>query len=119
MFKVPERFRVTHGTLGTDKSRGNTGYFLIKSLKLKKPLRAIVSDELGWEHVSVSLPARCPTWDEMCFVKDLFWDATDLVIQLHPPRSEYVNTHEYCLHMWRKSGTNDFLEMPPKIMVGI
>ena len=27
----------------------------------------------GWEHVSVSLADRCPTWREMAWVKDLFW----------------------------------------------
>ena len=26
----------------------------------------------GWEHVSVSLQNRCPTWDEMCRIKDIF-----------------------------------------------
>src|SRR5262245_54586743 len=26
-----------------------------------------------WDHVSVSLSHRCPTWDEMCWVKDLFF----------------------------------------------
>lgn len=23
----------------------------------------------GWEHVSVSLARRCPTWEEMCIIK--------------------------------------------------
>lgn len=58
-------------------------------------------DECGWEHVSVSTPVRTPTWEEMCFVKSLFWDDEDCVMQLHPPRSSYVNNHPYCLHLWR------------------
>jgi hypothetical protein len=28
-------------------------------------LRVIASDGEGWDHVSVSLPDRCPTWEEM------------------------------------------------------
>lgn len=44
----------------------------------------------GWEHVSVSLPRRCPTWDEMCLIKDIFWDEEECVVQFHPPRSQYV-----------------------------
>jgi hypothetical protein len=27
-----------------------------------------------WKHVSVSTRRRVPNWQEMCFVKDLFWD---------------------------------------------
>lgn len=55
----------------------------------------------GWEHVIVSTHRRCPNWQEMCFVKDLFWDAEECVIQFHPPRSEYVNNNPYELHLWK------------------
>lgn len=34
----------------------------------------------GWEHVSVSLSNRCPTWEEMCMVKDIFWGEDECVI---------------------------------------
>ncbi|WP_456813633.1 MULTISPECIES: DUF7694 domain-containing protein [unclassified Bradyrhizobium] len=45
----------------------------------------------SWEHVAVSTPRRCPNWEEMCFVKDLFWNEEECVMQLHPPHSQYVN----------------------------
>jgi hypothetical protein len=80
-------------------------------------LRVIASDQFGWEHVSVSRKDRCPTWEEMCQIKDLFWDDTDCVVQYHPPRSEYVNNHPHCLHLWRQVGCN--FPMPPSIMVGV
>lgn len=64
-------------------------------------LRIQASEGAGWEHVSVSLPNRCPSWEEMCAVKDLFWDGEDAVIQFHPPRSNYVSYSKYCLHLWR------------------
>lgn len=38
----------------------------------------------GWEHVSVSLSNRCPTWEEMCMVKDIFWGEDECVIQFRP-----------------------------------
>ena len=66
----------------------------------------------GWEHVSVSLKNRCPTWEEMCTVKDIFWGDEECVVQYHPPKSEYVNTHPYCLHLWKKIGSE--FETPPK-----
>ena len=69
-----------------------------------------------WEHVSVSLPDRTPTWAEMCWVKNLFWGDDECVVQFHPPKSEYVNRHEYCLHMWRP--VSGEFPMPPRQCVG-
>ena len=69
-----------------------------------RSLAVIFSDGEGWYHVSVSTPARTPCWAEMCFVKDLFWDQDDCVVQFHPPRREYVNDHPFCLHLWQPVG---------------
>lgn len=77
----------------------------------------ICSDGGGWDHVSVSLPGRCPNWPEMCFIKDLFFDLDETVIQFHPKVSEYVNNHPFCLHLWRDQAEEHWL--PPSEMVGI
>lgn len=83
------------------KSRRRNGAFLIK-LKTGLMAHIIASvDGEEWEHVSASNESRCLTWDEMCEVKDLFFDAEECVIQFHPPKSEYVNLHDFCLHLWR------------------
>lgn len=58
----------------------------------------------GWDHVSVSRKDRCPTWEEMCLVKDYFFEPEDVVVQFHPRTSEYRNLHPYCLHLWRAQG---------------
>jgi hypothetical protein len=71
---------------------------------------------IPWEHVSVSTRHRVPYWKEMCFVKDLFWDEEDAVVQFHPPRSKYVNNCERCLHLWRPM--NGEFPAPPEIAVG-
>ena len=65
-----------------------------------------------WEHVSVSLINRCPTWEEMCFVKDLFWREDEIVVQSHPKKSEYINKMPYCLHLW-KPVVGEYV-LPPK-----
>lgn len=67
----------------------------------------------GWEHVSVSPKnqKRCPTWEEMCAIKDLFFDPEETVVQYHPAHSRYVNNHPYCLHLWRPVGAE--LPEPP------
>ncbi len=73
--------------------------------------------EFGWEHVSVSLDRRPPIWEEMCFIKDLFWDEEEVVMQLHPPKSMYINNHPNCLHLWRPLKMT--IPIPPMILVGV
>lgn len=115
MFKVPEKYRVKNGKLASDMNYGNNGCFIIKSLKLPRPVTVIASDGMGWEHVSASMPNRCLTWEEMCIIKDIFWDDDDTVIQIHPPKQHHINNHNYTLHLWRPVGIQ--VPTPPKIMV--
>lgn len=71
----------------------------------------------GWEHVSVSITGRHPpNWTEMCWVKDQFWDEEETVLQFHPKKTEYVNLHPGCLHLWRNVGLDH--PLPPTILVG-
>lgn len=115
-FHVPEQFRVRSGRLASTPAFGNNGLFFIRAPRCDT-LRAIASDGEGWEHVSVSLPQRCPSWDEMCRIKALFWDDEDCVMQLHPPRSEWVNNMNFCLHLWRP--VDAAIPRPPALMVGV
>jgi hypothetical protein len=69
----------------------------------------------GWDHVSVSRPRITPNWREMCFVKDLFFEEEETVIQFHPPHSQYVNNHLLVLHLWRHK---DGHMLPPAELVG-
>jgi hypothetical protein len=82
-----------------------------------RELTIVFSDGLGWEHVSVSTPSRCPNWLEMCFCKNLFWAGEDTVIQYHPAKSEYINLHPFTLHLWRPQGIN--LPTPDPRLVGL
>ena len=120
-FHVPNAHRIRNGHFGSDETYGNNGAFFVPNALRKKvndpPLKVIASDDEGWEHVSVSLPDRCPTWPEMCFIKGLFWDESDCVVQFHPPEREYVNNHMYCLHLWRPTGHD--IPTPPGWMVGV
>lgn len=128
---IPEEFRLTplqahrmriNPILGSDESCGRNGMFLVPRcgviLRCMISDGACVEDETGqWEHVSISLPNRCPTWEEMCFVKNLFFEEHETVIQYHPPKSEYVNNHPYCLHLWRPKAAQ--IPLPPSILVGL
>lgn len=110
-----ELHRVTTGQFGTDPSYGNNGVFVFTFNGMAR-LRVIASDGGGWDHVSVSTEDRCPTWDEMHWIKRQFWDDSETVMQLHPKATEYVNHHPYCLHLWKKQGQE--IELPPSEFVG-
>lgn len=69
----------------------------------------------GWDHVSVSARNRVPSWNEMTYIKSLFWDDEETVVQFHPKKSEYVNNHPYCLHLWKPH--NQEIVLPPRFMV--
>ena len=60
----------------------------------------------GYEHVSVSPISqyKMPSWNDMCFVKDLFWSGEEEAFQLHPKKSEHVNIKRNCLHLWKVIG---------------
>ena len=73
----------------------------------------------GWEHCSVSPSKKntIPTWDDMCMIKDLIFKEDEAVIQIHPPKDEYVNNMPNCLHLWRYLDGN--MVLPPSFMVGL
>lgn len=124
--KVPEEYRVKiSGKLperfASDSSLGNNGAFIIPSCVSGRDLIVIASDGEGWEHVSVSAKdnskIRTPVWDEMNYIKDLFWDEEECVVQFHPPKKEYVNNQSNTLHLWKPIGKK--IETPPSILVGV
>ena len=71
-----------------------------------------------WEHVSVHIEEygkdRTPTWDEMCQVKNCFWNDDETVVQFHPAKKDYVNCHPHVLHLWRNPKG---FPLPLKVMV--
>ena len=63
----------------------------------------ICSTGCGWNHVSVCPEKRriIPSWDDMCLIKEICWNDDEAVIQIHPPKEEYVNNMPNCLHLWQ------------------
>ena len=132
MFQVPEENRFTQAKisqfrfiimpeLASDHLCGNNGMFVLqRNVRGHSAIfRCLASDGHGWEHVSVTVVGvnRCPSWNEMCFIRDKFWGPEDTVLQFHPPHSEYVSTHPYCLHLWRPK--NEKVPRPPMDLVGV
>jgi hypothetical protein len=123
MKNAPEYYRVKTGPMPSDASFGNNGAFEFPHYKIHNYyIFCICSDGMGWEHVSVTIlpkgkdATRCPTWEEMCWVKDQFWNKDECVVQYHPAESEYASCHHFCLHLWKP--TSEKLPTPDSIMVG-
>jgi len=90
------------------------GAFLIPGPNNYK-FKVIASDDMVWDHVSVSLKNRCPNWNEMCFIKSLFFRTDEVCFQLHVSKEDHINFQQTCLHLWRPQ--NIEIPLPPKIMV--
>ena len=64
------------------------------------------SDARGW-HLSISCANRYPTWDEVAEARYRLTPDGVTMAMLLPSRSEYVNVHNYCLHLWEVFGGRD------------
>lgn len=134
MFKVEEKFRLnvpnTHPFYS--EKGANHGAFIIhiqKGICLFCIASEKSEESEGWNHVSVTVKKfaktkgklhdlhRCPTWEEMCFVKKTFWEESDVVLQFHPDKGAYINNHPYCLHLWSKDDLG--IQTPPGYLIGI
>jgi hypothetical protein len=115
-----------HPQFKTEDTDGMTGYFVIPvaedawALTIASPGNEL----MPWEHVSArigykkyhgKMAERLPTWDEMCLLKEIFWDNDECVMQLHPKESDYVNQHPLVLHLWKPVGME--IPTPPKVAV--
>ena len=66
----------------------------------------IGENEDGWEHVSVSRDdCKTPTWEQMCKVKETFWNDDEVVLQFHSGKDEGIGEIEI-LHLWRPVSVN-------------
>ena len=73
----------------------------------------------GWYHVSVCPYAKrmTPSYDDMQKLKEMFFRDDEAAIQVHPPKAEYVNNMENCLHLW--SCYYKPMVLPPSCFVGL
>lgn len=79
-------------------------------------LRIVASWGLDWDHVSVSVNHRYPTWEEMAWIAGIFFKDTETAMQIRPALDQYVNCHPYCLHWWRSQ--TQIIVWPPREFVG-
>lgn len=75
------------------------------------PLHVIVSNGLGWDHVSVSRLDSVPSWDEMDRIKQICFRDDEVVMQLHISDEWKVNTCRTCLHLWRPQSADEIAQI--------
>ena len=101
-----------------DEGDATCGRFRLPSPVDGRRLTIVASAGYGWDHVSVSRPDRCPTWDEMEAVKRMFFHPTETAMQLHVPEVQHISRHPHCLHLWRPHLYLGVIPRPPSWMVG-
>jgi hypothetical protein len=112
--EVVQQGRDTAGIFRSTPQNGANGRFVLVCPATGRMLLVLASSGADWtrcglpgepwEHVSVSILGRThqtPAWPEMDFVRGLFWNDDETVIQFHPPRAEHINFHQGCLHLWK------------------
>jgi hypothetical protein len=107
-----EPYRRPHWMDPNDMGDRGNGCFIFPA---RSSMVVVCSNGGGWEHASVSVRDRCPTWEEMEWVKRQLWSAEDTVMQLHVPPAEHRNCHPHCLHLWRP--TDREIPRPPGMFV--
>jgi hypothetical protein len=132
-----EANRITTGALASQPNeRAGAFMFKLADQRQETYLMVIATDGAGapqddptmqWEHVSVhvkfdtgkKIKERTPSWDEMCLIKELFFDPEERVMQFHPPVTEYVNNHLHVLHLWKMMpGVTHSMPWPNPLLVG-
>jgi hypothetical protein len=98
---------------------GYQGYLRLRDSKHTMTFMASIDTDGNRkiEHVSVCYMdsnRKTPTWEEMCAIKEIFWDDEEEVHQIHPKKSQYVHgvkNLRNVLHLWRPiEGWGDFEE---------
>ena len=69
--------------------------------ELSKKLRLFLSVDDNVLHMSISHPTRYPTWDEISRTRYKFFSDDINFVMYLPKKSEYVNVHENCFHLYQ------------------
>ena len=94
------RWRIRTGPRASEDVDGWNGAFLV-------PIDGemyfvMISDGMGWKHLSISNAQKkvLPTWTAMSRVKACFFADDEWAVQFFPAKEDYVNDHNFCLHIW-------------------
>lgn len=72
---------------------------LITQDQMQKAGRIIGGDDGFRWHMSISHPSRYPTWDEMKTARYRLLPDDCYMVQILPPKAQYLNAHDRCFHL--------------------
>lgn len=68
-------------------------------------MQILASTDNGVMHISASHPKRMPTWEEMYRMFEEIGNRNEQLVMILPPKKEYVNLHDNCLHLFEVPDT--------------
>ncbi len=80
-----------------------SGRLWIATLGKHNHFTAIASIDDGSAHVSFSHSNRYPTWDEILEIRAWAFPEEMEVVMVLARKSEYVNIHPNCFHLWESA----------------
>lgn len=75
----------------------------------------IIDQRSGFWHMSISHHRQNPTWEEIRDARYALIPDDVTMAMILPPKSEYVNIHEFCFHLHQIEGGE---KMNPKFLGG-
>ena len=61
-----------------------------------------------WLHASIAYPNRLPNYDDLCMLKVSVFGQEGIAYQVFEARSNHVNIHPNCLHLFGPLDPNDW-----------
>lgn len=105
-FEHLEEFRCKDYSIWSSEKGDTFGVFIIRIGSYA--LLCIVGDGHFWDHVSVTVRdkkgrqiKRLPNYNELCKVKNLFFEDDEIVVHYFVPATDHVNINDWCLHLWK------------------
>lgn len=97
---IPPPLRLRRDPLREQALRSALGSEVLVLYRAEDEMSVLCSVDGGYMHMSIALPHRYPTWDEILSVRKwAFPDDMECVLVL-ARASEYVNVHKNCFHVW-------------------
>lgn len=73
--------------------------------------RVIVSQDNGLWHLSISRKDRLPSYDELKYARYAYLPDVPYLVQIFPPKEDFVNVHQFCLHLWEPAAGFSYSEL--------
>jgi len=71
----------------------------------------VITKDNGLHHLSISRKDRLPNYEEMKTARYQFLSDIDYMVQIFPPTRDFVNVHQFCLHLWEPGADFKYSEI--------